>query len=80
MLVLTPWSIPPLLAALVAAALYTRVRKNEDVPGVNGLLMLMLVVGFASVGQALAMVLVDPRLKQFAAQLAYLGIVLVPIA
>ncbi len=80
MLVLTPWSIPPLLAALVAAALYSRVRKNEDVPGVNGLLMLMLVVGFASVGQALAMLLVDPRLKQLATQLAYLGIILAPIA
>ena len=80
MLVLTPWSIPPILAALVAAALYSRVRTNEDVPGVNGLLMLMLVVGFASVGQALSMVLVDPRLKQFATQLAYLGIILAPIA
>ncbi len=80
MLVLTPWSIPPLLAALVAAALYSRVRRNEDVPGVNGLLMLMLVVGFASVGQALAMLVVDPRLKLFATQLAYLGIILAPIA
>jgi diguanylate cyclase (GGDEF)-like protein len=79
-LVLTPWSIPPLLAALVAAVLYSRVRRNEDVPGVNGLLMLMLVVGFASVGQALATLLVDPQLKQFATQLAYLGIILAPIA
>jgi len=77
---LTPWSIPPLLAALVAAALYTRVRLNEHVPGVNGLLMLMLVVGFASIGQALAVLLVDSRLKQLATQIAYIGIILAPIA
>ena len=77
---LTLWSIPPLLAALVAAALYTRVKANDHVPGVNGLLLLMLVIGFASVAQSLASILVEPGHRHLATRLAYLIIILAPIA
>jgi len=77
---LTPWSLPPLLAALLAGIIMFRLRNNEHVPGVNALLLLLGAIAFTSICQAIANALLEERLKEFAVRLGYFGILISPIA
>ncbi len=77
---LTLWSIPPLLAAVVAAALYWRIKRNEHVPGVHGLLLLMMSISLWALAQAGAVLLTTPAHQLLLQQIALIGIVLTPVA
>ncbi|MCP5179288.1 MAG: sensor domain-containing diguanylate cyclase [Pseudomonadales bacterium] len=77
---LTLLPIPPLLAALVAGAVYSRVFRNDHVPGVNGLSMLMLSIGFASLVQAGGLLLADPSHRLLAMKIAGALLVFAPVA
>ncbi|HEY5644331.1 MAG TPA: diguanylate cyclase [Pseudomonadales bacterium] len=74
------WAAAPLLAALVSAGAYLRVRRMKRVPGMQALLALLAAVVFWSGAQFVGYVFTDPGIKVLAAKLAYFGIVLSPVA
>jgi diguanylate cyclase (GGDEF)-like protein len=77
---LTIWSLPPLIAALSCALLYARARKRSNVPGVSAILALLAGVIYWSIAQVLGSSLILLDHKVLAAQLAFVGIELVPVA
>jgi diguanylate cyclase (GGDEF)-like protein len=77
---LTPWSLPPLLAAVLAGIIFFRLRNNDHVPGVNALLLLLTAIAFTSVCQAIALSLQQQTLKEIAVRLGYFGVLISPIA
>lgn len=77
---LTLWSIPPLLAAIVTAVLYRRIKRNNHVPGVHGLLLLMSCIGFWAVAQIAYTLLALPAHQILVQQISLIGAVLTPVA
>ncbi len=80
MLELTPWSLPPLLAAMVCGAIFFRLRQNDHVPGVNALLLLLLAIAFTSICQAIALCLTNETMQGLVVRMSYLGVLIAPLA
>ena len=77
---LTAWSLPPLLAGAVAAVLYWRVQRNAHVPGVHGLLLLILSIGFWALAHGLATFCTNPAHVLLLEQISLVGAVAAPVA
>lgn len=77
---LTAWSLPPLAAAAMALLAYWRVSSRAAVPGGHALRFLFVALLCWAVPQAVETLLTEASAKLLASKLAYLGIVLIPIA
>lgn len=77
---ITIWSIPPLLAALVGAGAYLRVRKMRRVPGMPALLTLLAAMLFWAGAQFVGSMFTVASIKLITIKLAYFGIVITPVA
>jgi diguanylate cyclase (GGDEF)-like protein len=77
---LTIWSIPPIAAACIAMAAYLRARPRDHVPGGHALRFLFLTVFIWSSAQAVGSIVKHDAAIMLAAQFAYIGIALAPVA
>lgn len=77
---LTTWSIPPLIAAIVALTAYRRSRTNSQVPGRLALSLFFAALTFWSIAATVGTIVTSETAQLVAAQLAYVGIVLTPVA
>lgn len=80
MLQITPWSIPSLIALLLALATLLRIRQSVRMPGAIALGAACLGAMLWALGQLLTTLTTDLDLKILAAQLQYPGIALLPAA
>lgn len=76
----TIWSIPPLAAALLSLIALRRVSNRKHIPGGQPLRLLFLALFLWASPLALETLLVEQDAKIIASKLAYLGIVLTPLA
>ena len=77
---LTIWSLPPLLAAVIALIAYQRSAPSIHTPGGFSLRFLFVCLFYWSAAQTIGSLVKNPDTIELAAKLAYLGIVLTPVA
>ncbi len=77
---LTIWSAPPIAAAAIAMAAFLRARKRSKAPGGTALGFLFLMLFFWSAAQGISTLVTSPAAIMLAAQFAYVGIALTPVA
>lgn len=76
----TIWSIPPLAAAILSLIAFGRVSDREHIPGGKPLRFLFLTLFLWAGPLAAETMLIEESNKIIASKLAYLGIVLTPLA
>ena len=76
----TPYTIPLLLTAATSGLLILYVRRYQNTPGADPLSALLLAVSVWSLGYALELGSASLATKIFWSNVAYVGIVTVPVA
>jgi diguanylate cyclase (GGDEF)-like protein len=74
MLQLTAWSIPPLLAFIVASSCLIRLHRESDVPGLSALRLLMVCALIWGAGQLGVTLLTGLEHKRWALSVEYIGV------
>jgi hypothetical protein len=77
---LSLWSVPPLIAILAVVGVLLQIRNKQHIPGVQAILILLYAVVFWSTCLFVASIVTPLTAKLILTGLAYVGIVLTPVA